>query len=159
MKWFIVSTPAEVANQAVFRHDFMKKGPRFTSEALKTLEGLSNGNGVSNDRSPKPFSNKIGRCQAFSSCMTYVVGRRRIRFEAAAVVMERGVRFGALEDEYTALRGCGMLQHTLAATLQDLSTLNEPHIREVNSFSGGFIAEELGRDLGAGFLHNYGLGS
>ena len=158
MKWFTVSTPAEVANQAVFRHDFIKKGPRFTSEALKTLEGLSTGSSASDDRSPKTFSHKSGRRQVFSSCMTYLVGRRRMRFEAADVVIERGVGSGALEGGYTALRVCGMPQHTLAATLQDLSTLNEPHIPEVNSVSGGFVTE-LSRDLGAGFLHIYGVDS
>ena len=146
-----MSTPAEVPDQAVFRHDFIKKGPRFTSEALKTLEGLSTGRSASDDRSPKTFRHKSGRRQVFSSCMTYVVGRRRMRFEAADVVIERGAGFGALEGGYTALRVCGMPQHTLAATLQDLSALNELHIREVDSLSGGFIMEELRRDLGRRF--------
>lgn len=80
-----------------------------------------------------------------------------MRFEAAPLVMERGVGFGALEGGYTGLRVCGMPQHTLAATLQYLSALNEPHIPEVNSVSGGFVTEELSGDLGAGFLHIYGV--
>lgn len=46
-----------------------------------------------------------------------------MRFEAAAVVMERGVGFGALEGGYTALGGYSILEHTLAATRQDSSAL------------------------------------